>query len=92
LPLMHGLLAFGCGDDAQALRLIGPLHARVQQLGGSHAQRDLITQTLLAAAVRGHDRGAGRALLAPRRHHKPQTPLTAHWARALDWRDSSGHA
>ena len=84
LPLMHGLLAFAQGDDAQALRLIGAVRARAQRFGGSHAQRDLIAQTLLAAAARGHDRSAGRALLAQRRHSKPHTPLTAHWARALD--------
>ena len=33
-----------------------------QRFGGSHAQRDLIDQTLLSAAARGTRRGIGRAL------------------------------
>ena len=52
--------------------------------GGSHAQRDLIDQTLLAAAAApGGDRALGRLLLNERRLAKPNTPLTQHWARRL---------
>lgn len=83
LPLMHGLLAFGRGDAAEALRLIGPVRSLAWRFGGSHAQRDLVAQTLLAAAAQAGDRGAGQALLGPRRRAKPHTPLTAHWARRL---------
>lgn len=83
LPLMHGLLAFGGGDAAEALRRIGPLRTAAWRFGGSHAQRDLVAQTLLAAAARAGDRAAGQALLDERRRAKPHTPLTAHWARQL---------
>jgi len=89
LPLMRGLLAFAQGDDAGALRRIGPLLAQAQRVGGSHAQRDLLAQTLLAAAARAGDRSAGRALLDARRRAKPHTPLTVHWQRALERRVGS---
>ena len=51
---MHGLLAFADGRFADAARLLRPLRgAAGARLGGSHAQRDVIDQTLLAAAARG---------------------------------------
>jgi hypothetical protein len=60
------------------------VRAKAQRFGGSHAQRDLIDQTLLAAA--GADpsaRALGRAVLNERRASKPSTPLTRHWAEQL---------
>ena len=68
LPLMRGLLAFDAGDAAEAIRLLAPLRETAHRFGGSHAQRDLIDQTLLAAcALPGGDRALGRALLNERR-------------------------
>ncbi len=83
IPLMQGLLAFARGDAAQACTLLYPLRTRAHHFGGSHAQRDLIDQTLLAAAARGTDTALGRALLNERRLAKPVTPLTEHWAARL---------
>ena len=79
LPLMRGLVAFTAGDAAQACRLIYPLRAVAHRFGGSHAQRDLIDLTLLAAAAAAEP-ALGRALLNERRLAKPATPLTDHWA------------
>jgi tetratricopeptide (TPR) repeat protein len=83
LPLMRGLLAFAQGRFDDAVRMLYPLRALTHRVGGSHAQRDLIDQTLLAAAARASDKSAGRALLNERRLAKPETPLTAHWAACL---------
>ncbi|HEY4069848.1 MAG TPA: tetratricopeptide repeat protein [Burkholderiaceae bacterium] len=83
LPLMRGLLAFAHGRFDDAVQRLYPLRALTHRVGGSHAQRDLIDQTLLAAAARASDRSAGRALLNERRLAKPETPLTAHWAARL---------
>ncbi|HSC63563.1 MAG TPA: tetratricopeptide repeat protein [Caldimonas sp.] len=82
-PLLRGLLAFGAGDPAGAAASIAPLRDRLARIGGSHAQRDVVDQTLLAAAATGADRAAGRALLAARTRAKPATPLSEWWARAL---------
>ena len=91
LPLMHGLLAHADGDHATAVRLLYPLRRVAHHFGGSHAQRDLIDQTLLAAACaapHGDAKAAGRALLNERRLAKAHTPLTAHWAAQLGLRES----
>jgi len=76
-------LAFGHEDHAEALRLIMPLRGQAHRFGGSHAQRDLIDQTLLAACARGQRRSLGRALLNERVLAKPVTPLTRHWIETL---------
>jgi tetratricopeptide (TPR) repeat protein len=84
LPLMEGLLDFVRGDAAGAIRRLYPLRGLAHRFGGSHAQRDLLDQTLLAAAAQpGGDRALGRALLNERLLAKPRTPLTAHWAARL---------
>jgi hypothetical protein len=84
LPLMRGLLAFDRGKFAEAVRQIAPVREQAHRFGGSHAQRDLIDQTLLAAcASPGSDRALGRALLNERRLAKARTPLTEHWAGRL---------
>jgi tetratricopeptide (TPR) repeat protein len=82
-PLLHGLVAFGEERYNAATELIAPLRDRLKPFGGSHAQRDVVDQTLLAAAARSGDRSVGRALLDERRRTKPATPLTAHWSRRL---------
>ena len=83
LPLMRGLLAFARGDGDGAVDLIYPARSGAQRLGGSHAQRDLIDQTLLAAAAQGSRRNLGRALINERRMAKPVTPLTRLWMEKL---------
>ena len=83
LPLMRGLLALARGDADSAVDLIYPVRRVAQHFGGSHSQRDLIDQTLLAAAAQGNRRAVGRALLNERRMAKAQTPLTRHWQEKL---------
>jgi len=52
LPACRGLMAFGHGDDARAIMLLGSLPALAHRLGGSHAQRDVLNLTLLRAVER----------------------------------------
>ena len=85
-PLMRGLLAFADGRFDAAVALLYPVRAAAQRFGGSHAQRDLIAQTLLGAAALAREpghRAVGRALLNERRLAKPTTPLTEHWAARI---------
>jgi hypothetical protein len=86
LPLMQGLIAHVEGDADRACALLYPLRTVAHRFGGSHAQRDLIDQTLLAAAARAGNVGLGRALLNERRLAKPATPLTEHWTERLGLR------
>ncbi len=83
LPMMLALLDFSRGRMRQCIDRLLPLRAVAHHFGGSHAQRDLIDQTLLGAAAGGHDRGVGCALLNERRLAKPSTPLTEHWLRRM---------
>ena len=87
LPLMRGLLHLARGDAAAAVETIYPVRALAQRLGGSHTQRDVIDQTLLAAAAAGGRPGLGRALLNERRLAKPLTPLTRHWIERVGERE-----
>jgi hypothetical protein len=85
LPLMRGLLAFARGQADAAADALYAARARAQRFGGSHAQRDVIDQTLLAAAAASGSRlGIGRALINERVMAKPATPLTLHWRAQLD--------
>lgn len=83
LPLMRGMLAFAQGDFEAASAQLMPARARAQRIGGSHAQRDLIDQTLLASAARGRQHALGRALLNERLMARAATPLARHWAERL---------
>jgi hypothetical protein len=83
LPLQRALLAFARGDFDVAADALYPVRALAQRFGGSHAQRDLIDLTLLAAAARGSRRSLGQALLRERLMAKPATPMTRHWMEAL---------
>jgi hypothetical protein len=81
--MMQGLVDFSRGHMRQCIDRLLPLRVIAHHFGGSHAQRDLIDQTLLAATSNGVDRSVGRALLNERRCAKPLTPLTEHWARRV---------
>jgi hypothetical protein len=84
LPLARGLLAFAKGEFDAAADQLYAVRALAARFGGSHAQRDVIDQTLLAACTRGSGRKAlGRALLNERLLAKPMTPLTRHWCEAM---------
>ena len=89
LPLMRGLLAFARGDFDAAADALYLARGEAQRFGGSHAQRDLIDQTLLCAAAQGSRSGLGRALINERLMAKPSTPLTAHWRSQLGLRQDA---
>ncbi|MCU0976972.1 MAG: tetratricopeptide repeat protein [Steroidobacteraceae bacterium] len=58
-PAIEAMVAFAAGDHAQATSLLRTIRNRAARFGGSHAQRDLLDQTLIAAA-----RSSGNASLA----------------------------
>ena len=82
-PLLHGMLAFAEARFDDAVDALYLVRSRLHRIGGSHAQRDLVDQTLLAAAAQARDRAVGRALVNERRLAKPATPLTEHWASRM---------
>lgn len=84
LPLMRGLLAFARGDHDTAAVALYAGRGEAQRFGGSHAQRDVIDQSLLAACALGARRDIGRAVLNEKLMAKASTPLTVHWREQLD--------
>lgn len=79
LPLAEGFAAFGAGNYIDAAAKILDVRACAQRLGGSHAQRDILTLTALHAALRGGLVSLAEALSTERLEHKPLSP----WARRL---------
>ncbi len=70
VPLMEGLHAFARGEYGAAVARIEPVAARVVEVGGSHAQREVFHDTLLTAALRGSEPRAA-ALLERRLAKRP---------------------
>ena len=83
LPLVRGLLALARGRADDACDLLAAVRPQCWRIGGSQAQRDLIDQSLLAAAAQAGRHSLGRALLNERVMAKAMTPLTRHWAAAV---------
>jgi tetratricopeptide (TPR) repeat protein len=71
LPLAEGVLDFTQGQPDRAIERIEPVRDTANGFGGSHAQRDILTLTLIAAALRAGDLARARHLLAERQMHKP---------------------
>jgi hypothetical protein len=85
LPVCAAIQAFADGDHDLAVDLLLPVRAISHRFGGSNAQRDVITLTLIEAALRGGQAKLARALTAERTDFKPSSPFN--WtlaARALD--------
>ncbi len=70
-PLADGFLAFSAGRYSDAIAAIEPVRDIANRFGGSHAQRDLLTLTLIEAAIRSGDRQRARHYIAERQVHKP---------------------
>jgi hypothetical protein len=82
-PLVEGILKFAAGDYAGALDAMLPVARRALRIGGSHAQRDIVPLTLIAAAGRAGERHLLRALLAERLAVRPTEKVKAQFASAL---------
>jgi tetratricopeptide (TPR) repeat protein len=83
LPLIEGMTAYASGDDARAVDRILPVRYEAIRIGGSNAQRDIVNQTLIAAARRSGQRGLTRALLAERLAERPTDLTRAAYGRAV---------
>jgi tetratricopeptide (TPR) repeat protein len=80
LRLLEGFAAFAAGSPAAAVDLLVDVRPEAHAVGGSHAQRDVVDLTLIAAAARSGQAGLARALVTERVARKP---AAAPSARAL---------
>jgi tetratricopeptide (TPR) repeat protein len=81
--LIDATLAFARNDYARTVEAILPVRKEAFRIGGSHAQRDIINLTLIAAAERSRQWSLARALLAERAGGRPTPWTQARYARAL---------
>ena len=77
LALLEGFSAFAAGDPGRAIDLMIDIRPRADAVGGSHAQRDIIDLTLIAAAGRAGEASLARALVTERAQRKPSAEAAA---------------
>ena len=66
IPLCEAMIAYESGEYGKACDILWPIRNELSPIGGSLAQRDLFTQILIDAAVRGKRLGMARNLLSER--------------------------
>jgi tetratricopeptide (TPR) repeat protein len=71
LPAAHGMLAHARADYASAVRWLSIANPRLNEIGGSHAQRDLFGQLLLDAHMKTGNWTVVQKLLEMRRTWDP---------------------
>ncbi|MCY1327844.1 hypothetical protein D9M69_133900 [compost metagenome] len=81
LPVTEALVAFSRRDYDRAIELLMPVRQIAHRFGGSHAQRDLVSLTLLEAALRGERANLACALAAERMELKPMNPSLSRLAQ-----------
>ena len=84
----EGFIAFGEGRYRTAAEKLLAVRDVAQRAGGSHAQRDVFTLTLIEAARRSGQAALAAHILNERLVHKPGSP----WGHRLARRLSSGNA
>jgi hypothetical protein len=73
IPVIEGLTAFHRGAYDQAVAALLPVRVDLWQIGGSHAQRDVIDWTLTEAAARAGLRDIALALAHERLGTRPRS-------------------
>lgn len=80
VPACTAMIAFGEGRYDDAIEQLYPLRSIAPCFGGSNAQRDVLTQTLLESAIRAGNTRLASNLVNERNVHKPFSPLTRRFA------------
>jgi len=75
LPLIEGFKDYWTGNNTAAVDKLHRARGIANGFGGSHAQRDVIDWTLIAAAMRGKLRTTALSLAHERLAHKPFSPV-----------------
>jgi len=83
VPLARALLDYASGRWARAAEGLLAVRDHAHGFGGSHAQRDVLTLTLLDAATRAGERALAGHILNERVPAKAATPLTAFWRERI---------
>ena len=90
LPVCRAVQAFGRGQYRAAIEELMPVRQIAHRFGGSHAQRDVLSLTLIESALRAKDAKLARALASERTELKPASPFN--WALTARAREIGGDA
>jgi tetratricopeptide (TPR) repeat protein len=80
IEICRGVQAFADGDNDGAIRILEPVMSDVVRIGGSHAQRELWEDTLIAAHLRGGHGDEAAKLISARLDRRPSARDEA-WSR-----------
>ena len=69
--LCRAIAAYSRGDDAESIALLETALPDLPRIGGSHAQREVFEDTLIAACMRAGRHDRARALLEARMARRP---------------------
>ncbi|MEM7293883.1 MAG: tetratricopeptide repeat protein [Pseudomonadota bacterium] len=83
VPASRAAIAFAQGNYSETVELLYPLRPKAHRFGGSNAQRDILSQTLIQAAIRSGQSDLAQLLISEREMHKPFSPLTSRFAAHL---------
>jgi tetratricopeptide (TPR) repeat protein len=83
VPACAGVIAFGEGRYDEVVEQLYPIRTIANRFGGSNAQRDILTQTLIEAAIRDGQTGLASNLINERSVQKPFSPLTRRFENKL---------
>jgi tetratricopeptide (TPR) repeat protein len=84
LPLVQGVAAFARGDYAATIRWVEPIMDQIVRMGGSHAQREVFSDTLLEAYLRAGEYGKAEAMLRQRLQRRPSA-RDSWWLGRAQW-------
>lgn len=73
IPVCEAILAYSKGDYATVIERLRPIRYDYPCVGGSHAQRDVLAQLLIEAALKAEHLPLARALLAERVGWRPHS-------------------
>jgi hypothetical protein len=76
--ICRGAQAFADADYAGCVRFLEPVADEMVRIGGSHAQREVIEDTLLIALMKSDQPSKARELLDRRLHRRP-SPRDMRW-------------
>lgn len=76
LPIVRAIAEFGRERYDETVELLMPVRYRAHNFGGSHARRDIVHRTLIAAALRSGNRPLATSLAAERLSLRPDCPFT----------------
>jgi len=83
IPACRAMINFGQQRYQDVVDQLLPIRTLAHRFGGSHAQRDILTQTLIESALRSGNLKLANNLISERKLHKPFTPLSQRFAARL---------